>query len=788
MSSLRQIRINLLLLFSIIVSGLIAITFYYHVQTIETLAQDEFEQTLSSKGQELAVDVQTLLRQNIEKVQVIGSNQLLTQALRSSNENYAQIGVAARKAQIAEQNEAWKTHNTSPLIESVLTNPVAMYLRDVKSGLPNLMGEIFVTNRFGVAIASTNKLTTFAHQHKYWWQGAYHQGRGQVFIDDRGFDESANAYVLGIVIPLLEQGEVIGLLKANLKLSGLFLDLIARHNEVSAFESIIVRSYGQVVFQENWQSLTRAVPPELLKLLNQKRGSPLLYKLFGESVFVAQNNIQLSDILQFNVEFGGMPVTVDRDATQGNKGEQWLVLTFGAFDKGAALIANTTSYAVSIAIALVFFGLVLGFIGVQLIIHKEQEYQARLQERALKTERDLILKTRENAIQLEVVHKHSKNALLGEMLGSIAHQWRQPLNELSLRLVKFSGQYHQGEMNNALFEDFVKEQNRLIDFMGQTVSDFQNFFRQDKVPQNFALKSAISQVLKLLEGRLNKHRIMVYVTGVNLQVNGYEGEFKQVLINLIANSIDAIKENLVQKPRIDLHLSASGMVFSDNAGGIDEQILSQIFDPYFTTKFTQGGSGLGLYISKLIVEGMGGKIEARNTENGVGFEIHFAQCAVLEAVPDFTPRMAVEAPKPEPIAVQPQVKLQGKTVLVVEDVEVNRTVLLYLLQEMGLSVLQASNGFEALEVIGKNAVDVILMDIEMPAMDGLKATQKIREQLRLSMPIIALTGNSNQETIQKAFAVGMDAYLTKPIDRELLLNQLNTVLSNSGLNKVLMSK
>ncbi|WP_373035164.1 PAS domain-containing protein [Sulfurimonas sp.] len=233
-------------------------------------------------------------------------------------------------------------------------------------------------------------------------------------------------------------------------------------------------------------------------------------------------------------------------------------------------------------------------------------------------------KTAENIKQGEALQQQSKMAAMGEMIGAIAHQWRQPLNVLSVNIQNLEYEYEDNLVDKKFIKEFIEKNNRTISFMSNTIDDFRNFFRVDKEKSYFSVKKAIESSLSMQSAQLKSHNIDSSITGDDFEVNGYESEFIQVILNLINNAKDALIDNEIEKPEINIILKKNKVLIEDNAGGIKEDVLNRIFEPYFTTKEQGKGTGLGLYVSKMIIEdNMGAALKVSNIANGAMFEIDF---------------------------------------------------------------------------------------------------------------------------------------------------------------------
>jgi C4-dicarboxylate-specific signal transduction histidine kinase len=228
-----------------------------------------------------------------------------------------------------------------------------------------------------------------------------------------------------------------------------------------------------------------------------------------------------------------------------------------------------------------------------------------------------------------------KMAAVGEMLGAIAHQWRQPLNTLSTYISSLQAAYYNQVLSKEVVERVVTGASDQITFMSKTIDDFRNFFKPSKTKGPIDLLKAIISAVKLMEAQMRHNRIKLTVknlTGAHsLMVFGYEGEFIHVLVNILANAKDAILENVSKTEgasdrNIDIVILGSRdlaiVEIIDNGGGIPGHLLMKIFNPYYTTKSTSAGTGMGLYMSKMIVEKeMDGELRAENTETGARFTI-----------------------------------------------------------------------------------------------------------------------------------------------------------------------
>lgn len=215
------------------------------------------------------------------------------------------------------------------------------------------------------------------------------------------------------------------------------------------------------------------------------------------------------------------------------------------------------------------------------------------------------------------------------MLGNIAHQWRQPLNTLGLILQELRLIYgRREEFSKEIIDANVKKAMALLKHMSRTIDDFSSYFKPDQRQTLFDVNAAVLNTLALIEPSLKALDIEAEVTEDDrVNVRGFNNEYAQVVLNILFNSRDALREkDPGEARRISITVSqehgSSVVTIADNAGGIAQDIIGKIFDPYFTTKGPDKGTGIGLYMSKVIIEQhMHGRLKVRNTDGGVEFRI-----------------------------------------------------------------------------------------------------------------------------------------------------------------------
>jgi len=257
------------------------------------------------------------------------------------------------------------------------------------------------------------------------------------------------------------------------------------------------------------------------------------------------------------------------------------------------------------------------------MVEKISKHQLELE---IKVEEAVI----KNEEQSRIMMQQNRLISMGEMINNIAHQWRQPLNTLGLILQKFELFHKRGVLSEEKLVQNIEKGMIQIDKMSTTIDDFRNFFKKDKEKQIFYIKELVEEVSLFLENTLLAFNIRLEIdVEPSTEMSGYKNEFTQVLINLVNNAKDALVANKESDRWIGIRCRVANenmiMEIQDNAGGVPSHIIEKVFDPYFTTKEEGKGTGIGLYMSKTIIEeNMGGKLKVHNSQEGAVFTIELS--------------------------------------------------------------------------------------------------------------------------------------------------------------------
>jgi len=261
--------------------------------------------------------------------------------------------------------------------------------------------------------------------------------------------------------------------------------------------------------------------------------------------------------------------------------------------------------------------------------NRVQEQTKKLQELNKTLEQRVKEEIEKNEEKQKILFWQSRMASLGQMLANIAHQWRQPLTELNLTLFNLK-KASQKNNENKVNELYIESKNIIIN-MSSTIDDFSNFFNPQKEKKSFIVNNTINEALTVLKKVIELEEINIKINiSKEYKVLGVSNELSQVIVNLIQNAKDAFIINNIKKKNINISIKEKTInnktyiiiEIKDNAGGINKEHMEKIFEPYFTTKHKSQGTGLGLFMSKMIIEkSLEGDLSYKSIQNGSLFII-----------------------------------------------------------------------------------------------------------------------------------------------------------------------
>jgi len=250
-----------------------------------------------------------------------------------------------------------------------------------------------------------------------------------------------------------------------------------------------------------------------------------------------------------------------------------------------------------------------------------------LEEHNKELEKKIQEEVAKNRAKDKLMFQQAKLASMGEMLGNISHQWRQPLMEMSSIFLPIEAKINMDiPLDNKEILDSIEKLNDITKYMSNTIDDFKNFFAKEKEKISFEILEQINSTVNIISSSLKINDIKLdIIIQKNTIMTGYKNEYSQVLINIINNAKDVLVDRKISNPKIKITITENRndiiTKIEDNAGGIKITPIEKVFDPFFTYEKVNG-SGIGLFMSKLIIENnMNGKLLVSNNKNGAIFTI-----------------------------------------------------------------------------------------------------------------------------------------------------------------------
>ena len=259
--------------------------------------------------------------------------------------------------------------------------------------------------------------------------------------------------------------------------------------------------------------------------------------------------------------------------------------------------------------------------------HLISQTSLELEEINMSLENRVKCEVEKNREKDKAMLQQSKLAQMGEMIAMIAHQWRQPLSAVSANANDLILKIMLDSYDEKYFDEKLKSITGLSQHLSKTIDDFRGFYKEDKERVEILFSDIAIAVLNIVTTSIENKNIDINTDfNCHIKINTYPNELRQVILNLIKNAEDILVEKQVETPCINIKTfddeTNSYLIISDNGGGIPEGIITKIFDPYFSTKMKKDGTGLGLYMSKIIIEEhCSGKIEAYNEKEGAVFKV-----------------------------------------------------------------------------------------------------------------------------------------------------------------------
>lgn len=352
-----------------------------------------------------------------------------------------------------------------------------------------------------------------------------------------------------------------------------------------------------------------------------------VYDIKGELIGVLGADIVVDDLFnslsKIQKEIKGSAVIIDKDGNiaagkepadkaghdyiRGSAaiGDKWELVLTQPVDVAIEPILKTEATVILLGI------LILAAVILLVIYFSRKKVQPMINEAELKD---------------ALIINQARQARMGEMVGNIAHQWKQPLNNMKMSLSNMQNDYDNGALNEEEFSWYTMRIDSMINSLSETVDDFTSFLRPARKTENFSVNEEIKTVINMMNESIKINSIQIKVSGPEVQLDGYRNEFSQCLFNLIDNARDAVKENTADNRLITVTTakenSFAAITVFNNGSPVREADKEKLFDLYFTTKEEKEGTGIGLYLTKEIIEKhFDGRIWFENTKDGVQFII-----------------------------------------------------------------------------------------------------------------------------------------------------------------------
>lgn len=613
----------------------------------------------------IAVTMDKYLNEISKTAKTLASSPVIRDTLLESNSRLESLSNDYRNDLIDDLNNKWIDTDdiNDPFIQNYLSNPVAAYLKYQQEIIPDYYGEIFLTNKYGELVATTGKLSTLAHGHKYWWTASYNDGVGRVFFDDRGFDTSVDGYVLGVVVPVYDSNDnIIGILKSNINITDLFDHII---NEYSAlFESgtiRIARTNGLVVFEPNQIPLSTTLDEVVISKIKDKETSEIIKNGRNEDVLLNIASITNTEG-SIEIGFGGSYESIDH--IQGNSGESWVVVLIMPKTIISEQMRAIMQQFIIVGIILLAIELILIFVFARRITkpivelvnvtkdinHGNLDKQINISSKdeigeLVESFKNMIIRIKDTmASRDELVKEIIKREKLekanlkmeaklrqqqrlesiGTLASGVAHEINNPLNGILNYSQLILDESKKGSDTNEFAKEIIDETNRIVDIVKNLIQ----FSVQEK--QGFS-KTNIND---LIDKTVSLIKTLIKQDQIDIQINIQKGlpditcrsrQIQQVLMHLLTNARDALNQkyegyDINKKLKLTCEKIKKEekdwirITVEDCGSGISKDAQNKILDPFFTTKGRAEGTGLGLYVSYGIVKEHNGELTFETKE------------------------------------------------------------------------------------------------------------------------------------------------------------------------------
>jgi methyl-accepting chemotaxis protein len=315
--------------FSIGIISIVAVSFITYTYNSNLLIEQNKQQS-ELLSDMISKNIDVAFIEKTKTSLILANTPLIIEALQKSNNQYAELPKTDRQNRIQKLDSEWRNEKTNKEFFLEYTdNQISRYLKKQQSTLNCEYGEIFLTNKFGALVASTSKLTTFAHGHKNWWREGYNNGVGGVFFDDRGYDDSVDGYVVGIVVPIMDAKGIAGILKCNINIMGSINKIVLNHSDTDVSDLKLMRSGGLIIFEEGSEPLSTKIDPVCHEKIQHQSHGSFIWTHGDKTWMIGFSEIGITTNNK-GYGFGGSSETIDHK--KGNNNESWYLLDFRDMD------------------------------------------------------------------------------------------------------------------------------------------------------------------------------------------------------------------------------------------------------------------------------------------------------------------------------------------------------------------------------------------------------------------------------------------------------------------------